>query len=224
MGKSAKPSATTLGQSSSNAIDAEMVHDEGLVDDEDLQFSTAGPSTFDSTKFEPSNGDDAGNDDEDDAIMIDADSKTASHSDSVLPSFPPLSTQNLAGSTVTKKSETRRIPIPPHRMSPLKKDWVNIFGPLTELLGLQVRMNVQRKSVEIRVRGCARFTNISSYQTFDGYRLDVKTHQRNRCAPKRRRLCKSLCARIRCQCKVSLLLHALNPTIPTTSSITIRMR
>ncbi|KZV71830.1 eukaryotic type KH-domain (KH-domain type I) [Peniophora sp. CONT] len=48
------------------------------------------------------------------------------------------------------KSESRRVPIPPHRMSPLKKDWVNIFGPLTEILGLQVRMNVQRKAVEIR--------------------------------------------------------------------------
>ncbi|KAI0034517.1 eukaryotic type KH-domain type I [Vararia minispora EC-137] len=50
----------------------------------------------------------------------------------------------------TLKSETRRVPIPPHRMSPLKKDWVNIFGPLTEMLGLQVRMNVQRRAVEIR--------------------------------------------------------------------------
>ncbi|KAJ3492129.1 hypothetical protein NLI96_g229 [Meripilus lineatus] len=35
-------------------------------------------------------------------------------------------------------------------MTPLKKDWVNVFGPLTEMLGLQVRMNVQRKCVEIR--------------------------------------------------------------------------
>jgi RNA-binding protein PNO1 len=51
----------------------------------------------------------------------------------------------------TKKSEIRRIPIPPHRMSPLKKDWVNIFAPLTEMCGLQVRMNVHRRTVEIRV-------------------------------------------------------------------------
>lgn len=41
--------------------------------------------------------------------------------------------------------------MPPHRMTPLKKDWLSIFGPLTEILGLQVRMNVQRKSVELRV-------------------------------------------------------------------------
>ena len=37
-------------------------------------------------------------------------------------------------------------------MTPLKKDWVNIFGPLTEILGLQVMTNVQSVCVEIRVR------------------------------------------------------------------------
>jgi hypothetical protein len=64
------------------------------------------------------------------------------------PSFGPAPAS--AGQTL--KSETRRVAIPPHRMSPLKKDWINIFGPLTEILGVQVRMNVQRKCVEIRVR------------------------------------------------------------------------
>lgn len=49
------------------------------------------------------------------------------------------------------KGETRRISIPPHRFAPLKRDWINIYSPLTEILGLQVRMNVQRKAVEIRV-------------------------------------------------------------------------
>ena len=69
---------------------------------------------------------------------------------SSLPSFPPLS-ESAQQTSLAKKSETRRIPIPPHRMTPLKKDWVSVFGPLTELLGLQVRMNVQRRCVEIRV-------------------------------------------------------------------------
>jgi hypothetical protein len=63
--------------------------------------------------------------------------------------FAPLPAAAAQGGT--KKSEIRRIPIPPHRMSPLKKDWVNIFVPLTEMCGLQVRMNVQRRTVEIRV-------------------------------------------------------------------------
>ncbi|KAI6166933.1 hypothetical protein EDD17DRAFT_1542054 [Pisolithus thermaeus] len=67
---------------------------------------------------------------------------------STAPSFPPLPAS--AASSQSLKSETRRIPIPPHRMTPIKRDWVNIFSPLTEILGLQVRMNVQRRCVEIR--------------------------------------------------------------------------
>ena len=35
-------------------------------------------------------------------------------------------------------------------MSPLKKDWVNIYGPLVDLLKLQVRMNPQKRAVELR--------------------------------------------------------------------------
>lgn len=62
--------------------------------------------------------------------------------------FKPLS---ASGQANTLRSEIRRIPIPPHRMTPLKKDWVNIFVPLTEMAGLQVRMNVHRRCVEIRV-------------------------------------------------------------------------
>jgi len=85
---------------------------------------------------------------EDDALMIDTEPVEVP-SASGIPSFPPMS-EAAQASAAGKKSETRRIPIPPHRMTPLKKDWINIFGPLTELLGLQVRMNVQRRSVEIR--------------------------------------------------------------------------
>lgn len=92
----------------------------------------------------PSNGED------DDDIMIDDDENSASlPKASAAPAFAPVSADALQ---TTLKSETRRIPIPPHRMTPLKKDWINIFGPLTEILGLQVRMNVQRRTVEARVR------------------------------------------------------------------------
>ena len=84
--------------------------------------------------------------DQDDDVMIDTDPSAPSQADA--PAFPalPASAQRSA-----LKSEIRRIPIPPHRMTPLKKDWVNVFSPLTEMLQLQVRMNVQRKCVEIRV-------------------------------------------------------------------------
>jgi RNA-binding protein PNO1 len=85
-------------------------------------------------------------DTDDDAVMIDTDPTLLPQA--TAPAFPPLS----ANAEKTRlKSETRRIAIPPHRMTPLKKDWINIFGPLTEILGLQVRMNVQRRCVEARV-------------------------------------------------------------------------
>ncbi|KAF7322499.1 hypothetical protein HMN09_00028400 [Mycena chlorophos] len=81
---------------------------------------------------------------DDDDMMLDA---APLDSNGGGPTFAPLPAS--AGKTVLR-SETRRIPIPPHRMTPLKKEWVNVFGPLTEILGLQVRMNVQRRCVEAR--------------------------------------------------------------------------
>ncbi|EPS96814.1 hypothetical protein FOMPIDRAFT_97540 [Fomitopsis schrenkii] len=83
---------------------------------------------------------------DDDEVMIDTDASSLPAQSSA-PAFPPLP---ASAQRTTLKSEMRRIPIPPHRMTPLKKDWVNIFSPLTEMLQLQVRMNVQRKCVEIR--------------------------------------------------------------------------
>ncbi|KAJ7087771.1 hypothetical protein C8R44DRAFT_26962 [Mycena epipterygia] len=82
---------------------------------------------------------------DDDDLMIDIEPSTLPLSSA--PAFAPLPAD--AGKSALK-SETRRIAIPPHRMTPLKKEWINVFGPLTEILGLQVRMNVQRKCVEAR--------------------------------------------------------------------------
>ncbi|TXT05967.1 hypothetical protein VHUM_03728 [Vanrija humicola] len=64
--------------------------------------------------------------------------------------FAPLS---AAQTSTTLKGEFRRVPIPPHRMTPLKREWVNIYTPLVEMLGLQVRMNVKRRAVEIKSSG-----------------------------------------------------------------------
>jgi len=80
----------------------------------------------------------------DDAPMEDGDT----NEETAVPAFAPLS---AFAQSSTATGETRRIPIPPHRFGPLKNEWVNIYSPLTEILGLQVRMNVHRKCVEIRV-------------------------------------------------------------------------
>ncbi|CAB4253729.1 similar to Saccharomyces cerevisiae YOR145C PNO1 Essential nucleolar protein required for pre-18S rRNA processing [Maudiozyma barnettii] len=53
--------------------------------------------------------------------------------------------------TLTKiKLESRKIAVPPHRMTPLRNNWTKIYPPLVEHLKLQVRMNLKTKSVELR--------------------------------------------------------------------------
>jgi len=61
------------------------------------------------------------------------------------PKFPPA--KNTGDLHV---SETRKVPIPPHRMTPLKTSWPKIYPPLVEHLMLQVRMNVKSRAVELR--------------------------------------------------------------------------
>ncbi|EIE80583.1 hypothetical protein G6F35_008995 [Rhizopus arrhizus] len=62
------------------------------------------------------------------------------------PSFAPAS--DAENKKVTKGQ--RKIPIPPHRMSPLKRHWLDLYSPLVEHMKLQVRMNVKSKTVELR--------------------------------------------------------------------------
>ncbi|CAJ1367335.1 unnamed protein product [Effrenium voratum] len=48
------------------------------------------------------------------------------------------------------KRQMRRVPVPPHRMTPLKAAWVQLIDPLVEHMKLQVRMNTKRRAVEVR--------------------------------------------------------------------------
>jgi RNA-binding protein PNO1 len=61
------------------------------------------------------------------------------------PKFPPAKSIPLAF-----RRDQRKVPIPPHRMTPLKTAWPKIFPPLVEHLQLQVRMNLKSKAVELR--------------------------------------------------------------------------
>ncbi|KAK6736883.1 hypothetical protein RB195_019525 [Necator americanus] len=49
-----------------------------------------------------------------------------------------------------EKGEMRKIPVPKHRYTPLKDNWVNIFTPVVKNLGLQIRFNMKTRNVEIR--------------------------------------------------------------------------
>lgn len=61
------------------------------------------------------------------------------------PNFPPAKHVEKPTS-----AETRKVPIPPHRMTPLKAAWPKVYPPLVEHLKLQVRMNMKNRSVELR--------------------------------------------------------------------------
>lgn len=72
------------------------------------------------------------------------------------PVFPPLSGDGFLGG----KGETRKIPVPANRYTPLKENWMKIFTPVVEHLSLQIRFNLKSRNVEIRVR---RMSTLSKY-------------------------------------------------------------
>eukprot|EP01091_Cochliopodium_minus_P012936 TRINITY_DN4041_c0_g1_i1.p1 TRINITY_DN4041_c0_g1~~TRINITY_DN4041_c0_g1_i1.p1 ORF type:complete len:119 (+),score=40.32 TRINITY_DN4041_c0_g1_i1:41-397(+) len=48
------------------------------------------------------------------------------------------------------KSDYRAIPVPTHRLGPLKSEWTKMVTPLIEHCKLQVRFNIQTKKVELK--------------------------------------------------------------------------
>lgn len=95
--------------------------------------------------------------DDDDDLMIDTSPDAPPpnlmppSSTTLDPSLPAFAALSASQQVLDKKDEFRRVVIPSHRMTPLKKEWINIYTPLVEMAGLQVRMNVKRKCVEIKV-------------------------------------------------------------------------
>lgn len=62
------------------------------------------------------------------------------------PKFHALSARALARSG----KQTRRIPVPPNRLTPLKSHWMEIYEPIVKHLKLQIRMNLRNKAVELK--------------------------------------------------------------------------
>lgn len=65
-----------------------------------------------------------------------------------IPVFQPLSAKEARSSS--SADMYRKVPIPPHRQTPLKQHWMKIFSPIVEQMLLQVRYNTKTKSVEIK--------------------------------------------------------------------------
>lgn len=60
------------------------------------------------------------------------------------PFFPPAKKEKL------QLAESRKIPVPNNRYTPLKDNWEKVYTPLVEHLKLEVRFNLKTKNVEIR--------------------------------------------------------------------------
>mmetsp|Transcript_13225 Transcript_13225/g.33907 ORF Transcript_13225/g.33907 Transcript_13225/m.33907 type:complete len:257 (-) Transcript_13225:203-973(-) len=95
---------------------------------------------------------DAADDDEDEMEGVSGAGKRqrnvggAAVATAAMPEFQPVSAEEASGGT----SEFRRIPVPPHRYTPLRKDWMRLYTPIVEHLKLDVRMNPRNRSVELK--------------------------------------------------------------------------
>ena len=49
-----------------------------------------------------------------------------------------------------QKVEFRRVGVPQHRVAPLKDAWLQIYEPVTKVMGLDMRMNLKTRKVEIK--------------------------------------------------------------------------
>ena len=55
------------------------------------------------------------------------------------PKFTPLSARQLLGS----KTEFRKVFVPPHRYTPLKEKWMELYTPIHEQMNIDVRFNLK---------------------------------------------------------------------------------
>ena len=65
---------------------------------------------------------------------------------SAVPDFPALSARQMNGAT----AQFLRVPIPPHRLAPLQKNWMEVYQPVVEHMKLQIRFNPKKRAVELR--------------------------------------------------------------------------
>ena len=88
---------------------------------------------------------------QDDGVVVEGnvgdDSMAMEETEPNKPVFAPISAAEMGNGTAF---ESRRIPVPNHRLTPLKQNWMQIYQPIVEHLKLQIRFNTKRRCVELR--------------------------------------------------------------------------
>ncbi|VFQ95026.1 unnamed protein product [Cuscuta campestris] len=64
------------------------------------------------------------------------------------PNFKPLSASEISDGQV----QFRKVPVPAHRYTPLKKAWLDIYTPIYEEMKIDIRMNLKGRRVELKTR------------------------------------------------------------------------
>lgn len=64
------------------------------------------------------------------------------------PQFEPLKAHEMSDGRV----QFRRVNVPPHRYSPLKKAWMDMYTPIYEQMKIDIRMNLKARRVEFKTR------------------------------------------------------------------------
>lgn len=62
------------------------------------------------------------------------------------PKFSKVNALTVNGGT----KQFRQVPVPVHRMTPLREQWMKIYEPIVKQLNLQIRMNTKKRCVELR--------------------------------------------------------------------------
>ncbi|KAL4336326.1 hypothetical protein GQ457_07G012320 [Hibiscus cannabinus] len=74
------------------------------------------------------------------------------------PKFEPLKAHEMSDGRV----QFRKVSVPPHRYSPLKKYWMDIYTPIYQQMKVDIRMNLKARKVELKTR--AETPDISNLQ------------------------------------------------------------
>ncbi|KAK1386709.1 KH domain-containing protein [Heracleum sosnowskyi] len=64
------------------------------------------------------------------------------------PNFEPLKAHEISDGQV----QFRKVSVPPHRYTPLKKVWMEIYTPVYEQMKVDIRMNLKGRKVELKTR------------------------------------------------------------------------
>lgn len=63
---------------------------------------------------------------------------------------PRFTAESKNKALMSSKPMYRKVQISPHRLSPLKNNWVKIYPPIIDHLNLQVKLNLSKKTVDLR--------------------------------------------------------------------------